>query len=172
MEAANLGASFRADAGELDQACAELARVPSFAPDAGAWAVAAFEVKQRWDCSRATVGVPTWFFGHEPPNVFATAIAKYFDNAIREDMLLRLCGAGLVYMPGRAGTTQEVFQALTRNYYALEHHELRPMVLVGREYWTRTVPAWPLMTALARGRIMETHVYLVDTVDEVLRILT
>ena len=40
------------------------------------------------------------------------------------------------------------------------------MVLVGRHYWTETLPAWPLLTALARGRAMEAHVHLVETVDE------
>ncbi len=171
MEAANLGASFRDDPATLPDACAALAEVPSFSPDPGAWAAAGFAVKQRWDCSRLSVGVPTWFYGHEPPNVFGLAIAKYFDNAIREDILLRLCGAGIVYSPGRAGTTQEIFQALTRNFYALETHEIRPMVLLGHEYWTRTVPAWPLLKALAKGRLMESQIHLVDTVDEVLALL-
>ena len=40
------------------------------------------------------------------------------------------------------------------------------MVLVGREYWTETLPAWPLLSSLARGRAMEEHVHLVDTVEE------
>lgn len=171
MEAANLGASLHGDADELAAICAELAAVPSFAPDAAAWAASGLAVKERHDCTRLTIGIPTWFYGHEPPNVFATAVAKYFDNAIREDILLRLCGAGLVYTPGRAGTTQEIFQAVTRNYYALEASHLRPMVLVGRDYWTREVPAWPLLKSLARGRLMESHIHLVDTTDDVLDVL-
>ena len=81
-----------------------LGEVPSFVPDPGAWAAQGFAVKERFDCTRLNIGIPTWFYGHEPPNVFPTLIAKYFDNAIREDILLRLCGAGLVYVPGRAGT--------------------------------------------------------------------
>ncbi|QIK73092.1 Rossmann fold nucleotide-binding protein [Propioniciclava coleopterorum] len=171
MEAANLGASFRGSPEDLTRACAVLAEVPSFTPDPGAWAAQGFAVKERFDCTRLNVGVPTWFYGHEPPNVFPTLIAKYFDNAIREDILLRLCGAGLVYVPGRAGTTQEIFQALTRNYYALESGQIRPMVLLGVEYWTHEVPAWPLLASLARGRLMESSIHLVDTVDEVLEVL-
>lgn len=171
MEAANLGASFRDGPDALAAACAELALTPSFAPEPGVWAAAGFAVRERWDCTRMSVGVPTWYYGHEPPNVFANGIAKYFDNAIREDILLRLCGVGIVYSPGRAGTTQEIFQALTRNYYALETRELRPMVLLGHDYWTRVVPAWPLLKALAKGRLMEPHIHLVDTVDEVLALL-
>jgi hypothetical protein len=33
--------------------------------------------------------IPTWFYGYEPPDVFASAMAKYFSNALREDVLLR-----------------------------------------------------------------------------------
>lgn len=171
MEAANLGASFRESADALLQACALLAQVPTFRPDAGAWAAQGFMVRQRYDCTRLNVGVPTWFYGHEPPNVFPTLIAKYFDNAIREDILLRVCGAGLVYVPGKAGTTQEIFQALTYNYYALESQQIRPMILLGTQYWTRDVPAWPLLTSLAKGRLMESSIHLVDSVDEVLALL-
>lgn len=171
MEAANLGASFRDELEELAAACNLLSELPSFAPDASQWAASGFRVKKQWDCTRQTIGIPTWFYGHEPPNVFATHIAKYFDNAIREDTLLRLATGGLVFVPGRAGTTQEIFQALTRNYYAIEAQELRPMVLVGTDYWTNQVPAWPLLQALAKGRMMEPHIRLVDTLDEVLAIL-
>ena len=60
---------------------------------------------------------------------------------------------------------QEVFQDACENYYA-DESSLAPMVLVGREHWTETLPAWPLLRALARGRAMEGHVHLVDTVAE------
>ena len=45
------------------------------------------------------------------------------------------------------------------------------MVLLGHDYWTRVVPAWPPLKALAKGRIMEPHIHLVDSVDEVLALL-
>jgi predicted Rossmann-fold nucleotide-binding protein len=70
-----------------------------------------------------------------------------------------------VFLPGVAGTVQEVFQDACENYYAAPE-SVAPMVLVGRSYWTRTLPAWPLLQSLARGRAMEAHVHLVDTVDE------
>jgi predicted Rossmann-fold nucleotide-binding protein len=112
-----------------------------------------------------TLGIPTWFYGQEPPNVFATAIAKYFRNATREAILLQVCDAGIVFLPGAAGTVQEIFQDACENYYAPES-SVAPMVLVGRSYWTVDFPAWPLLVSLARGRAMESHVHLVDTVDE------
>ena len=86
-------------------------------------------------------------------------------NAVREAVLLEICNAGIVVLPGAAGTVQEVFQDACENYYA-EETSIAPMVLVGRTYWTDTYPAWPLLESLARGRAMQDHVHLVDTVDE------
>ena len=171
MEAANLGAYLAGhDDDALDKALEVLAAVPSYTPDIRAWAAAAFAVLERWPDGTASVGIPTWFYGHEPPNIFATRIAKYFKNAIREDVLLHLCDAGIVFLPGRAGTVQEVFQDACENYYS-EPESLAPMVLVGVDHWTRVLPAWPLLEALAAGRSMATHVHLVDSAVEVLPLL-
>jgi hypothetical protein len=60
---------------------------------------------------------------------------------------------------------QEVFQDACENYYA-DESSVAEMVLVGRTFWTDTLPAWPLLRELARGRPMEDRVHLVDTVDE------
>ncbi|MGI8522170.1 MAG: LOG family protein [Nocardioides sp.] len=163
MEATNLGA-FLADPGGLADALERLAIVPSFRPSIDAWVGVARAIVARVQ-GRESLGVPTWFYGHEPPNVFATAIAKYFRNAIRESILLQLCDRGIVFLRGAGGTVQEVFQDACENYYAAED-AVAPMVLVGATYWTETLPAWPLLQALARGRAMEPHIHLVDTVDE------
>ena len=112
-----------------------------------------------------TLGIPTWHYGHEPPNVCATAIAKYVRNAVREAVLLEICQGGIVFLPGAAGTVQEVFQDACENYYA-DPASVAPMVLVGRRHWTETLPVWPLLQALADGREMAPHVHLVDDVEE------
>ena len=167
MEAANLGAYLSAHDDEaLGAALSMLAEEPSYAPDVTAWAWAAFAVRERWPDGAVSLGVPTWFYGHEPPNAFADAIAKYFKNAIREDVLLHVCRAGIVFLPGRGGTVQEVFQDACENYYAAEP-DVAPMVLVGRRFWTEEVPAWPLLRSLADGRPMADRVHLVDDVDGV-----
>jgi predicted Rossmann-fold nucleotide-binding protein len=172
MEASNLGAFLSArPLPELDNALAQVGSVPSFVPDVGAWADVALEVVDALgDDGVESLGVPTWHYGHEPPNPFATVIAKYFANATREAVLLQLCDAGIVFLPGAGGTVQEVFQDACENYYA-DPSSVAPMVLVGVEHWTRTVPAWPLLEALAKGRPMEEHVHLVDTVDEAAAII-
>ncbi len=166
MEAANLGGSLsQRSRSELDEAAAALAAVPSYHPSVGAWAQSALEVRDRFTDPADSLGIPTWHYGHEPPNVFATAIAKYFGNANREAILLEVCDAGILFLPGAGGTVQEIFQDACENYYA-DESSVAPMVLVGEEYWTDTLPAWPLLRSLARGRAMEGHVHLVDTLDE------
>jgi predicted Rossmann-fold nucleotide-binding protein len=168
MEAANLGAYLGGyDDPVLDQALAILADSPSYRPSIGDWAAAAFEVRRRWPDGTTSLGVPTWFYGHEPPNPFADAVAKYFKNAIREDVLLHVCRAGIVFLPGRGGTVQEVFQDACENYYA-HAPDVTPMVLVGVDYWTQELPVWPLLKALAADRAMEHALHLVDDPDDVL----
>ena len=167
MEAANLGAYLsRYPLSDVEKALDMLAAVPSFSPSVGDWATVAFEVLDRWPDGEPSLGIPTWHYGHEPPNPFATQIAKYFKNAIREDILLHLCTAGIVFLPGKGGTVQEIFQDACENYYA-DPSMVAPMVLVGTEYWTREVPAWPLLESLARGRPMAPVIHLVDDLDEV-----
>jgi predicted Rossmann-fold nucleotide-binding protein len=164
MEAANLGGRLAHRPGAaLAEALDRLAATPSYRPTVDAWVGTARSVTHLGDSP--SLGIPTWFYGHEPSNVFATAIAKYFRNALREAILLQICDAGIVFLPGAAGTVQEVFQDACENYYAAEE-SVAPMVLVGGSYWTSTVPVWPLLQALARGRPMERHVHLVDTVDD------
>lgn len=171
MEAANLGAYLsRYDEAAAASAVRLLAAVPTFRPSVTEWARAAFAVRDRWGDGAASVGIPTWFYGHEPPNAFASEVAKYFQNSLREDTLLRHCTAGIVFLPGAAGTVQEVFQDACENFYS-DEPMLTPMVLVGATYWTRDVPAWPLLRSLAEGRAMARAVHLVDTVDEAMALV-
>lgn len=164
MEAANLGGRLAGTSrDQLASAVASLGGVPSFRPSVDQWADKARDVVNGLEV-RDTLGIPTWFYGHEPPNLFSTSIAKYFRNATREAILLQICDAGIVFLPGAGGTVQEIFQDACENYYATPE-SVAPMVLVGTSYWTETFPAWPLLLALSRGRAMEGHVHLVDDVD-------
>lgn len=167
MEAANLGARLAPHGPEaLGEALEMLARVPSFRPSIDDWVRSAFEVRERFSGGADSIGIPTWFYGHEPPNAFASRIAKFCSNALREDILLQRCKGGLVYLPGAAGTVQELFQAVTGNYYAADPSTLTPLVLVGVEQWTQTLPAWPLLEALAAGKPMAECIFLVDDVEQ------
>jgi predicted Rossmann-fold nucleotide-binding protein len=171
MEAANLGAYLsNADDGGLQAALAGLASVPGFRPSVSAWARAAAAVVERFPGGTASLGIPTWFYGHEPPNYFATHIAKYFANAVREAILLELCQGGIIFLPGAAGTVQEIFQDACENYYGARE-KITPMVLVGRHHWEHRYPAWPMLRSLAEGRPMADRIFLVDTVDEAVAVL-
>ncbi|HEU4947420.1 MAG TPA: LOG family protein [Kribbella sp.] len=170
MEAANLGSALSAyDDDALEAALATLAAVPSFHPTTAAWATVGLEVRQKYP-GDGGVSVPTWFYGHEPPNVFASAIAKYFSNAQREDVLLRRARGGIVYLPGAAGTVQEIFQAATPNYYGDKATQV-PMILVGVRYWTEQLPVWEVLHRLAGDRAMAMSVHLVDTVEQAAKLV-
>jgi predicted Rossmann-fold nucleotide-binding protein len=136
MEAANLGAFLapHEQPGVLDDALAELAQAPMYGPGADhtAYLEAASAVRERWlDGSGPSLAVPTWFYPGEPVGQFSSHIAKYFANSIREDGLLSIAVSGIVYAPGRAGTTQELFQDAAQNAYGIRGRS--PMVLMGRD---------------------------------------
>ncbi len=167
MEATHLGAwmAGRTDE-ELLEAIAMLAAAPRF-EDEG-WLALAFEVMEHFpiDGRYRSIGIPTWFYGHEPATPFASHIAKYFDNSIREDGLLAIAKGGVIYSPGSAGTMQEVFQDAAQNHYKTFGFA-SPMVFLGREHWTKSIPVYPLLEQLqAEGRYKNLLLSLTDTAAE------
>jgi predicted Rossmann-fold nucleotide-binding protein len=165
MEAANLGAWFATrDEAELDAAITKMARAPTY-KDEG-WLEIALDVRAASSGGAESLGVPTWFYGHEPSNVFSTHIAKYFSNSLREDGLLAIARHGVIFAPGSAGTIQEIFQDAAQNHYGT-FVDVSPMVLFGRRYWTDEKPVWPLLRALSRGKQYEKMIAIADDVDEV-----
>jgi predicted Rossmann-fold nucleotide-binding protein len=128
MEAANCGAWFSAfDDDQLDLALAVLASAPSYRDDATAYVERALEVRARWSDGTESLGVPTWVYLDEPTTAFATHIAKYFTNSIRENGLLAIARSGVVYTPGGPGTAQEIFTDAAQNSLTL--YDVRsPMV--------------------------------------------
>lgn len=176
MEAANLGAWASAYPDPvLDDALAGLAAAPTFR-DPG-WADAAWSVRGRHpraEGAGVSLGVPTWFYGHEPPNMFASHIAKYFENSLREEGLLAIATHGVIFAPGRAGTVQEVFQDACQNFYAV-YGVRSPMVLLGSRYWTDAggdgYPAAPLLAKLASDGGFAERVHVTDDPDEAVEII-
>jgi predicted Rossmann-fold nucleotide-binding protein len=155
MEAAHVGVWF-AERGldELEQGLARLGAVPEFT-SVEDWLDAAFDVRAAFPphggAPPLSIGIPTWHYGHEPPNAFAGAIAKYFANSEREEGLLTIARHGVVFAPGSAGTVQEVFQDAAQNHYARPPQFASPMVFLGADYWTRRKPVYPLLARLAEG---------------------
>jgi len=174
MEATNLGAWLAPHPdGALADALATLAAVPRFEP-IPAWLDTAIEVQRRWPFvagKAESLGIPTWHYGHEPPNVFASHIAKYFANSIREDGLLSIALAGVVFAPGSAGTIQEVFQDAAQNHYE-SFGLVSPMIFFGVDYWTSTKPVYPLLAQLAEGMAYSEKLSIHDDVSAIADVLT
>lgn len=132
MEAANLGAYLSREPEEaLDEALRLLASAPLFT-DGDRYVEAARKVTRLHPKGRPSLAVPTWFYGHEPTNLFARHIAKYFSNSLREDGLLGLALHGVVFAPGGAGTMEEVFLDASQNHYATLGYR-SPMAFLGTE---------------------------------------
>jgi predicted Rossmann-fold nucleotide-binding protein len=186
MEAGNLGAYFGAwdDPSVLDAAIAGLSAAPEYTSKD--WLVTAWNVWKNNptpDLQKSrSLGVPTWFYGHEPPNVFATHIAKYFENSLREEGLLAIATHGVIFGDGGGGTVQEIFQDGCQNYYK-NYGFSSPMILFGSDYWhpkfdsaqdnlpiypAKSLPAWPLLKGLAEKGGFVDRVSLTSKPEEVL----
>lgn len=117
-----------------------------------------------------SLAVPTWYYGHEPSNAFATHIAKYFANSVRESGLVTIANRGIVFAPGRAGTVEEIFMDATQNYYGTEG-VISPMVLFGSDYWRDDLPVEGLLRRLAADRHMGSLVEILDDVASIIDFL-
>ena len=169
MEAANLGAWLSPrDESELEAAIDHLARDPEFR--GRGYVPRALEVLERHPGGPESLAIPTWFYGHEPSNVFATRIAKYFSNSLREDALLSLCLHGIVYARGSAGTTQEIFTDAAQNHYSTLDW-VSPMVFLGRERYIEETGIFPLLQRLARGRRYAELLLCSDDAEEIVSFL-
>lgn len=182
MEASNMGAYFAAwSEQQLADAIAQMAvKDVSDKYSDPEWLKSAWLIREQFRSEGIdrirSLGVPTWFYGHEPPNVFATHIAKYFENSLREEGLLAIATHGVIFAEGNAGTVQEIFQDACQNYY--ENYGFKsPMILLGRAAWNPTVdemtddktspnfgnkPAWPLLLKLAKMKAFESQLTLTD----------
>ena len=182
MEASHLGASFAgATDAKLKKAIARLKTQPevpvlgnivnskglvdsALVAQAHAWFKPAYEIAESINSPGESLAVPTWHYGHEPTTPFATHIAKYFQNSIREDGLLALAKQGIVYAEGKAGTIQELFQDASQNYYKT-FGCFSPMVLFGRRYWTKTYPVVGVLKKLFTTDFKK-YVLVTDDIDD------
>ncbi|WP_018684800.1 LOG family protein [Actinokineospora enzanensis] len=176
MEAVPLGVRLT-DRSTVDDVLAGLAAAPRFASGAtvdaaeiGRWLAAGLAVDLPAHPTARTIGIPTWFYGHEPPNPFCELHAKYFANSVREEGLLTVATGGIVYTPGSAGTVQEVFQDYTQNHYG-SVGPAAPMIFLGTRFWTEDVPAAPLVRKLAAGRPAERWILITDDTAEAVEFL-
>ena len=167
MEATHLGAWM---AGRPDEEVNDALKMLTVAPcfkDQG-WLASAFNVMRRYPQSKyESLGVSTWLYGHEPSTPFATHIAKFFENSIREDSILTMAFGGIIYTPGSAGTMQEIFQDAVQNHY-LSFGFASPMIFWGKKFWTEEMPVYPLLQHLLNtGRYKNLLLNLTDDAREI-----
>jgi predicted Rossmann-fold nucleotide-binding protein len=163
MEAGNLGAYLAPHGGDaIGRSIETLAEAPHYTDDG--YVEAARAVLAAFPDGAESVAVPTWFYGHEPTNLFAAWVAKYFSNSLREDRLLAEATGGILFAPGSAGTAQEVFQDAAPNHYGT-FGPPSPMVFLDRGHWERT-GLYAALLRQAEGKPYADLISLVDTPDE------
>ena len=171
MEAGHLGVWLAGRSAEdRMQAIARLSQAPHYRDRE--WLAAAFAVRDAFPRVRDTpsLGIPTWLYGHEPPNPFPSHVAKYFANSVREDGLVTVASHGIVFAPGSAGTVQEVFQDACQNHYASTGFNT-PMVFLDRSFWTEKMPVVDMLHRIAGDADWTRFVGLADTAEEVVDFL-
>jgi predicted Rossmann-fold nucleotide-binding protein len=169
MEAANLGAYLAGQSAGTVRECLQLLKQAPHYTNEG-YHEQALKVLELHPDGATSLAIPTWFYGHEPSNLFATYIAKYFSNSIREDTLLAICLYGIVFAPGSAGTTQEIFQDATQNHYGTFNY-YSPMIFLGKERYEVETLIFPLLKQLSYNKQYHDMLLLTDKPDEVLRFL-
>lgn len=169
MEAANLGAYLakHTDA-ELDAAIEILKKADGYS-DIKSWIGTALEVKSRFGEGCNSLGIPTWFYGFEPTNMFATHVAKYFDNSIREGGLVQIGRRAVIFAPGSAGTRQEIFMDAAQNNYGTTV-QYTPMIFLGLRQYAVDTPVYPLIQMLATTNYKDL-LFIGDEPDEVVKFI-
>lgn len=169
MEAANLGAYFgNRSSTELTEAIAHLSTAPGYRDES--FNEVAEEVLVQFPNGNESLAIPTWFYGHEPSNLFAAHIAKYFSNSLREDNLLAIALYGVIFAPGSAGTTQEIFQDAAQNHYGTFDF-ISPMVFLGRQRYEQETQLFPLVKELSSDREYGNMLCLSDSPAEIVDFL-
>jgi len=172
MEAVHLGAwmAGRSDP-EVEDALSILAPTPTFREKG--WLTTAWQVMDKYprDPQYHSLGIPTWYYGHEPATPFASQIAKFFDNSVRENLVISLPKGGIIFTPGSAGTFQEIFQDAAQNHYQTLGYA-SPMIFLDKKYYTDQVPLYPLLQEMqVRGRYSNLILSITDDTDDVIRFL-
>jgi predicted Rossmann-fold nucleotide-binding protein len=144
MEAANLGA-YLADRSDTDRDSAvdALAAARPWTGDPAGYMGVADEIRDRFAPGGESLAIPTWVTAGEPISQFASHIAKYFSNSIREDGLLAVATAGIVFAPGGAGTMQEIFQDGAQNAYRVFGRS--PMVFLDTQHYCVETGLYPAL---------------------------
>ena len=168
MEATHLGAWMAGRSEEeLQDAMAMLSVSQNFR-DAG-WLESAFAVRKKYPQKKfCSLSIPTWLYGHEPSTPFATHIAKFFDNSIRENHIVSVAMGGIIFSPGSAGTIREIFQDAEQNHYKTLGAS-SPMIFLGKKFYAKDVPVYSFLEDLLKNeRYKGLSLSITDDCDEII----
>jgi hypothetical protein len=156
---------------DLTDAIATLAQAPNYPPSSSSdpnsavkrkqYVEAALNVRKKYPNGATNLGIPIWAYVDEPTGQFATHIAKYFANSIREDGLLAIAVYGVIFAPGGAGTAQEIFQDAAHNSY-MSFGSQGPMVFLGTDVYRRSPSLYDVALAAANRDGYSDFLALVD----------
>src|SRR6476660_6240950 len=167
MEAANLGAylTHRSRA-ERDDVVDELAATTPWTTDPAGYMRTADGIRARFAPGGESLAIPAWVNAGEPISQFASHIAKYFSNSIREDGMLAVATAGIVFAPGGAGTMQEIFQDAAQN--ASRVFGRSPMAFLDTRHYCAQTGLYPALQRQAERLGFADLLSVADEPEEIL----
>jgi len=167
MEAANLGA-YLADRSETerDDAVDALAAATAWTTDPVGYMGVADDIRERFAPGGESLAIPAWVNAGEPISQFASHIAKYFSNSIREDGMLAVATAGIVFAPGGAGTMQEIFQDAAQN--ASRVFGRSPMAFLDTRHYCAQTGLYPALERQAKRLGFSDLLSVSDEPEEIL----
>lgn len=116
--------------------------------------------------THTTLCIPVYVLARSRP----LTVAPPTGNSVREEGLLMIARGGAIYSPGSMGTFQEVFQDACQNHY-LTAGVISPMIFIGKEFWTKKKPVYPLLCDLAAGQPYAKYMMVTDSTEEVIEAL-
>ena len=78
--------------------------------------------------------------------------------------MLSICLYGIIYAPGSAGTTQEIFQEAAQNHYGTFGY-YSPMIFLGKKRYIEDTSLYSVLHQLAVGMPYKELLYLTDDPD-------
>ena len=128
---------------DRDVAVDALAAAPPWTDDPAGYMHVADSIRERFAPGGESLAIPSWVTAGEPISQFASHIAKYFSNSIREDGMLAVATAGIVFAPGGAGTMQEIFQDAAQNAYSVFGRS--PMAFLDTQHYCDETGLYPAL---------------------------
>jgi predicted Rossmann-fold nucleotide-binding protein len=167
MEAANLGAYLtHRSRTQRDDVVDELGATTPWTTEPAGYMRTADGIRERFAPGAESLAIPAWVNAGEPISQFASHIAKYFSNSIREDGMLAVATAGIVFAPGGAGTMQEIFQDAAQNAYRTFGRS--PMAFLDTQHYCAATGLYPALQRQAERLGFSDLLSVGDEPDQVL----